>query len=130
MPQSLIVPMNGVQMHPRMEMAGSLSLLLFEAAAASVRAAARHRKRPDSSPRPGQTLRPGSNTPVWNELVRQTRPFLRKRGEKVKLARILGVPKQRLNEYLHACTACPDAERTLMLVCWLACRQQGRELTA
>ena len=130
MPQSLIAPMNGVQMHPRMELATGLTLLLFEAAAASVRAAARRKRRPASVHRPGQTLHPGAGTPIWNELVRQTRPFLRKRGEKVKLARILGVPKQRLNEYLHARAACPDAERTLLLLCWLACRQQGRELTA
>lgn len=123
-------PMNGVRMHPRMEMATCLSLLLFEAGAAAVRAAARRKRRPPSIHRRGQTLRPGSGTPVWNELVRQTRPFLRRRGEKVKLARILGVPRQRLNDYLHARTACPDAERTLLLVCWLACRQQGRELTA
>jgi hypothetical protein len=114
-----------------MELTADLILLLFEAAAASVREAARQRKRrPESGPRPGRTLRPGSGTPIWNELARRTRPHLRKRGEKVKLARILGVPKQRLNEYLHARTACPDAERTLLLLCWLACRQQGRELTA
>ncbi len=123
--------MNGVQMHPRMGQAAGLALPLFEVAAAAVRAAARQRKRrPESGPRPGRTLRPGSGTPIWNELARQTKPYLRKRGEKVKLARILGVPRQRLNEYLHAHTACPDAERTLLLLCWLSCRQQGRELTA
>lgn len=119
-----------VRLHPRMELAAELPLLLFEAAAASVRAAARKRNQPDSGPRPGKTLRPGSGTPIWNELARQTRPYLKKRGEKVKLARILGVPRQRLNDYLHARTACPDAERTLMLLCWLSCRRQGKELTA
>jgi hypothetical protein len=113
-----------------MELATSLTLLLYEAAAASMREAARHRKRTDSGPRPGRTLRPGSGTPIWNELARQVQPCLRKRGEKAKLARILGVPRQRLNEYLHARTACPDAERALLLLCWLSCRQQGRELTA
>jgi len=119
-----------VKLHPKMELPAALGLVLFEAAAASVRAAARQRNRPDSGPRPGRTLRPGSDTPIWNELASQTRPFLRKRGEKVKLARILGVPRQRVNDFLHAHTACPDAERTLLLLCWLSCRQQGRELTA
>jgi hypothetical protein len=119
-----------VKLHPRMELPAALGLLLFDAAAASVRAAARKEKRPDCGSRPGRTLRPGSETPIWNELARQTRPYLRKRGEKVKLARVLGVPRQRLNEYLHARTACPDAERALLLLCWLSCRQQGRELTA
>jgi hypothetical protein len=113
-----------------MELPAGLALLLFEAAAASMRAAARQRSRPDSGPRPGQSLRPGSGTPIWNELARQTQPYLKKRGEKVKLARILGVPRQRVNDYLHASTACPDAERALLLLCWLSCRQQGRELTA
>jgi hypothetical protein len=35
-----------------------------------------------------------------------------------------------VNDDLHASTACPDAERALLLLCWLSCRQQGRELTA
>jgi hypothetical protein len=105
-------------------------MLLFEAAATSVRAAARERKRPKSGPRPGQTRRPGPGTPIWNELAKHALPFLRKRGEKVKLARVLGIPRQRLNDYLHARAACPDAETALLLLCWLSCRQQGRELTA
>ena len=119
-----------VRLHPKMELPAALSLLLFEAASASVRAAARKLNRPDTRPRPGQTLRPGSGTPIWNELVKETQPYLRKRGDKVKLARILGIPRQRLNDYLHARTACPDAERTLLLLCWLSCRQQGRKLSA
>lgn len=113
-----------------MELPAGLALLLFEAAAASVRAAARQRNRPRSGPRPGQTLRPGPSTPIWNELARQAQPYLHKRGEKVKLARILGIPRQRLNDYLNTRTACPDAERALLLLCWLSRRQQGRELTA
>ncbi len=113
-----------------MELAAALGLVLFEAAEASLRAAARHGRRPDFGPRPGRTLRPGADTPIWNELARQTNRYLRKRGSKVKLARILGVPRQRVNDFLHAHTACPDAERALLLLCWLACRRQGRELTA
>ena len=78
----------------------------------------------------GQTRRPGPGTPLWSELVRQARPHLRKRGEKVKLARILGLPRQRIQDCIKARTACLDAERTLLLLCWVACRQQGRDLTA
>ena len=65
---------------------------------------------------------------MWNELVRQVTPLLRKRGSKVHLARILGVPKQRLHVCLKAGTGCLDAERTLLLTAWLCARRQGREL--
>ena len=107
-----------------------LLLILFEAAAASVRRAACRRQRERPRPRIGQTLRPGPATPLWNELVKQALPYLRKRGEKVKLARILGVPRQRVHEYVRARNACGDAERALLLLCWVARRKQGRELTA
>lgn len=119
-----------VRLHPRLELPADLVFILFDAAAASVRAEVRRRRRRKPGARPQQTLRPGPHTPIWNELARHAQPYLRKRGEKVKLARILGVPRQRLNDYLHARSACPDAERALLLLCWLACRRQGRELTA
>ena len=113
-----------------MQLPAELSLALFEAAAASARAAARLRLAEKPRRRVGQTLRPGPATPLWNALVKQTRPHLRKRGEKVKLARILGLPRQRIQDCLTASTTCLDAERTLLLLCWVSRRQQGRELTA
>jgi len=115
---------------PQMELPAALCLGLFEAAAASVRAAARLMRREKRRRKVGQTLRPGPATPLWNELVRQARPFLHRRGTKVALARILGVPRQRIHECLRAETACLDAERTLLLLCWVARRHQGRQLTA
>lgn len=108
-----------------MELPAELCLALFEAAAASARVAARL-MRPERPPRRvGQTLRPGHATPLWNELVRQARPFLRRRGDKVGLARILGLPRQRIQDCLKARHACLDAERTLLLLCWVARRKQG-----
>lgn len=115
---------------PQWAIPAGLALVLFEAAAASLRAAARRLEHERPKQRVGQTLRPGPATPLWNELIKQAQPHLRKRGQKVKLARILGVPRQRVNDYLRAQTACPDAERVLLLLCWIARRQQGRELTA
>jgi hypothetical protein len=112
-----------------MELPAELCLGLFEAAAASVRATARLLLPEKPRRRMGQTLRPGPTTPLWNELVRQARRCLRHRGEKVKLARILGLPRQRIQDCLKAGTACLDAERTLLLLCWVARRRQGRELT-
>jgi hypothetical protein len=35
-----------------------------------------------------------------------------------RLARILGVPRQRVDQYLGAKAAGPDAERTLLLLAW------------
>lgn len=75
------------------------------------------------------TLRPGSDTPLWNELVRQVRPHLRKYGSKAQLARLLGLPRQRLQDCLKARAACLDAERTLLLLGWLGFFHRGGELT-
>lgn len=99
---------------------------LLEVAAHKLRAAGR-RSKPDRPRRGFATLRPGADTPVWNELVKQTAPFLRKRGAKVRLARLLGLPRQRLHQLLVERSACADAERTLLLVAWLHARQAGRE---
>jgi hypothetical protein len=74
------------------------------------------------------TLRPGPDTPLWNELVRQIRPHLRKYGAKAQFARLLGLPRQRLQDCLKARTACFDAERTLLLLGWLTFFQRGGAL--
>jgi len=114
----------------RMQFPAELSLLLFEAAAATGRDAARRAFPPRARRRLGQTLRPGPATPLWNELRRQALPYLRRRGDKVGLARILRLPRQRVHDCLTANSACFDAERTLLLLCWVARRQQGRDLTS
>lgn len=91
---------------------------LVDAAAAAAR---RMRESPPRrvAIRRSLTLHPGPDTPLWNELVRQVRPHLRKRGSKAQLARLLALPRQRLQTCLKARTACLDAERTLLLVGWL-----------
>jgi hypothetical protein len=65
-----------------------------------------------------RTLRPGAETPLWNELARQLRPHLRVYGNQAKLGRILGVPRQRVHEWLKSGHQLPDAERTLRLILW------------
>lgn len=101
---------------------------LVDAAAEAVR-----RVRTKQVTRPPQraqlTLRPGPDTPLWNELVRQVRPHLRKYGSKAQLARLLGLPRQRLHDCLKSRDACLDAERTLLLLGWLGFFQRGGELT-
>jgi hypothetical protein len=81
-------------------------------------------------PRPlrGATLRVGPDTPLWNKLAASAAKLLRKRGDKVKLARILGISRQRLHLLLKVKTACPDAERALLLVEWVDARRRGEDL--
>lgn len=67
----------------------------------------------------GGTLRPGADTPLWNELAKLAASHLERYGDKANLARILGVPRQRVHEYLVSKTACPDTERALMLLAWV-----------
>jgi hypothetical protein len=101
--------------------------LLYEAAEAGahglVHAVKQRRRR-----HVGATLRPGPHTPLWNTLVEATLPLLQQHGSKAQLARILGVPRQRLQDCLKARTACLDAERTLLLLCWVSARHQRRTI--
>ena len=84
----------------------------------------RRRRRPRQTV--GATLRPGQHTPLWNELRRQLQPHLRKYGQQVKLGRLVGLPRQRINAYVTRGTQMPDAERTLQLTAWLLATRQGR----
>jgi hypothetical protein len=70
----------------------------------------------------GQVLRPGESTPLWNELARQVELALTRRGDKARLAQMLGISRQKVHVLIVAKTACPDAERTLLLLAWLRSR--------
>ncbi len=76
----------------------------------------------------GGTVRPGLDTPLWNELAAEARRLIRKHGEKANLARFLGVPRQRVHEYLMSRSAGPDAERTLLLLVWVAAKRRDTTL--
>jgi hypothetical protein len=118
--------MNGPKLPPSLNFSGGLILILAEAAEQAARDAMRavkHRLRTHR----GATLRPGKMTPLWNELVEQAQPFLAKRGSKAQLARLLNLPRQRLNDCLKAKSASLDAERTLLFLCWVAARRDGRD---
>jgi DNA invertase Pin-like site-specific DNA recombinase len=97
--------------------------------AARRRARARAR-RESGRPARGLILRPGPDTPLWNELVRLVRPRLRRRGAQNQLARLLGISRQRLYVCLRAQRACLDAERTLLLLMWVSARHRGRDIVA
>ena len=102
---------------------------MIEAAVTTLREAGPPPAAPARRGRGGsRTLRPGVDTPHWNNLVRQIRPHLRRRGSKAQLARLLGLPRQRLQDCLKAGSACLDAERTLQLVGWLGFFERGGTL--
>ena len=79
--------------------------------------------------RTGATLRPGRETPLWNELRAQLRPRLLKYGQQVNLGRMLGLPRQRINAFVTGGGEMPDAERTLQLLAWLMATNQGKRPT-
>lgn len=116
--------------HPQLRTTGELALALFEAAAQTARLAAKEGRRLWSHRIRGRCLPPGVGTPLWNELLARATPHLRKRGTKAHLARLLGLPRQRLQDVLKARKACLDAERTLWLLCWIAAREQGHDIGA
>ena len=110
-----------------LEISAALSLALMEAAVKSARLAAQSVSRHQRS-RVGQTLKPGNGTPLWNELVAAVRAQLTRYGEKARLGRILGLPRQRVHELLKSRKHLPDAERTLLLLAWLHARSRGSDL--
>ncbi|MDB6115056.1 MAG: hypothetical protein JWQ62_2001 [Lacunisphaera sp.] len=76
--------------------------------------------------RRGATLRPGRETPLWNELRAALRPHLRQYGQQVNLGRMLGLPRQRINAFATRGAQMPDAERTLQLLVWLMAVHKGK----
>lgn len=67
----------------------------------------------------GSTLRPGTDTQLWNALRLAVKPCLKRRGDRAVLARELGVHRARVGEFFDNASAMPDAERTLRLLLWL-----------
>ena len=94
---------------------------------AAVEMARQSRKAFQIEGRPGRggTLRPGKETPLWNELRAQLRPYLVKYGHQANLGRLLGLPRQRVNAFVTGGGQMPDAERTLQLLAWLMAVRQG-----
>lgn len=111
---------------PPLELSAALATALAEAAAQALRAAV-HSVQRARRPRRGETLKPGRDTPMWNALAAAVHGQLARRGEKARLGRILGLPRQRINDLLRTRRHLPDAERTLMLLVWLQARHEGRD---
>jgi hypothetical protein len=98
----------------------------FEAAAAAAS------RRVHSALRPKRnagykTRKPGFDTPLWNVCATMAKRELKPYGSKVRLARYLGIPKQRLHDFLNRRSRLPDAELTLRLLHWLAAKRGGKD---
>jgi hypothetical protein len=108
----------------QMELPVALAEILADAAIAYLEDR-RRAFRADRRPRQGATLRPGKDTPLWNALVAEVRPHLRRHGTQVNLGRLLGLDRQTIHAYFIARTRMPDAERTLQLLTWLIAVRKG-----
>jgi hypothetical protein len=113
-----------MSIHPRLALLEGLAEGLVYAAQETVKAARKSYKEHTRVSR-GATIRPGPDTPLWNELAIEARGQIRHYGEKANLARFLGIPRQRLHQYLMEKSAGPDAERTLLLLAWVHARRSG-----
>ena len=82
-----------------------------------------HRKRQGV----GLIRKPGPDTPMWNVCISMLKKELKPYGSKVRLARYLGVPRQRINDFLTGRNRLPDAELTLRMLHWLAEKRAGRD---
>jgi len=111
--------------HPRIQLWLEIAGALTDAAEAGYRRAhAALRSR-----RTGAylTRRPGADSPMWNACVSLLRVELKAYGAKARLARYLGIPRQRLNDFLTGRSRLPDAELTLRMLHWLAETGAGRD---
>lgn len=119
--------------HGPLNQIGEVLLTLADGAVAAARAEAARAmadrtRRTNARTRRCWALHPGTETPLWNELVRRVAPHLARRGSKAQLARQLGLPRQRLQDCLKSKNAILDGERTLLLLAWLSARERGRDL--
>ncbi|MBW8780993.1 MAG: hypothetical protein JF599_03765 [Verrucomicrobia bacterium] len=74
-----------------------------------------------------QTRATLADAPRWSALVEACTPHLQKHGARNQLARHLGVTRQCICHYFTSRTARPDAERTLMILEWLAASRAGHD---
>jgi len=116
-----------IRIHPRLD----LWLDLGEALAVAAGTGARRIRLALRPKRKGSytTRRPGYDTPLWNVCAKLLKAELRIRGSKVRLARYLGIPRQRLQDFLNRRSRLPDAELLLRMLHWLSEKRAGRDLS-
>jgi len=114
------------QTHPAVQTSMDLVAIFGEAtleAALALHRSLRRRRR-------GYTCRhPGPHTPLWNRCIVTLRRELKPYGSRARLARYLGIPRQRVTDFVTGRRRMPDAELTLALMCWLSAKKAGRDLS-
>lgn len=115
-------------LNPRLSLLLSFGELIYEVAEAAAQAT--HKALRPRRSASYATRRPGADSPMWNQMAAAVRGELTPLGAKVRLARYLGIPKQRLNDFLKGRSRLPDAELTLRLLHWLGEKRAGRDLSA
>ncbi|MCC5024712.1 MAG: hypothetical protein J6386_18810 [Candidatus Synoicihabitans palmerolidicus] len=70
---------------------------------------------------------PGSDTPMWNAVVASLRIELTAHRNKTRLARYLGLPPQRIFDYVRGRRRLPDTETLLLILHWISERHAGRD---
>lgn len=111
--------------HPQMKPWLALGEMLVDAAEAGARRVQHGLNRRRG--RAGHVRRPGADTPLWNSVAARLRDQTRKYGTQARLARYLGVPRQRLHNFLVGRSRLPDAELALRLLHWLTEVESGRD---
>jgi hypothetical protein len=102
---------------------GAASLIAAETGARRAAESLRSKRKQSG----GRTRIPGHETPLWNVLAALLQAQLKPYGSKVRLARHLGIPPQRLSDYLTGRSRLPDAEITLRLAHWLCKTAEGHD---
>ena len=107
--------------------------LLGEAAVIAARRASRatfraiDRRGGKSIPTPSPADLPAEPAnPMWDMFRAQLQSTLAPLGAKARLARYLGVPRQRITDYLKG-RRLPDCEMTLRLLHWLSATRAGHD---
>lgn len=99
---------------------------LFDAADAAQTAIRQaHRKRLPARTVPKR--RPGDVTPMWNAVVTLLHTELAPYGSKARLARYLGVPRQRVTDFVRGHRRLPDAETALQILFFISERRLGHD---
>jgi hypothetical protein len=117
--------MSETAIHPRLQFWLQTSELLAIAAETGARRA--RKALVGRARKSGVARKPGPETPLWNVFSSELKLALQSRGAKSRLARYLGIPKQRVHEFVSRRRRIPDAEITLRMLHWLAEDRTGRD---
>lgn len=113
---------------PEAQLWSALGELLVKAAE-EAQLQVRKAYRKNAPKRTAARRKPGPTTPLWNVVAGQLNTELQDYGAKSRLARFLGVPPQRVTDWLRGHRRLPDAETLLQILYFLNERRAGQDPT-